>query len=585
MQFLNRIIPGLLFVAFFTFSCDDDYLEEANPNGVSTDIFWSNLEETESSLTSVYGATLHTYFVALGDGVLRGDMAFPRDRLNPSGRGLDYYYQRFNNGTQTVGFKWDAAYQVIFRANQTIEGLQALEGTVDEERWLTQMAQARFFRGLAHFYLHTTFNEGSIIIRDKVPQSVEDFNKLLAPSSEVIAFVREDLEYAYANLPASYALGNQGRVTAGTAATILGNSYLYSGQFEEAIPYYRDVIENEAYGYELVEDMSLLFTEAGEFNKESIYEINYTLDVQLEDSQWDEESFNNRYGRYTAPKGLGGAGTDDWFPAAWITYEYMHEQLDPLDARNIVSDGTGGTRMRSASLRASAMVALVQDIDTEYYLRPSVPIACPFNRLGFSNWKKYSNHDIAANEADLGGTSWKSGRNVIVNRLAEVYINLAECQIETGDLAGALANLNAVRARWGLVLLGQPDGTNHTFDGIDYNAETLMQHLMFVEKPLELSAEGHATRAIDLRRWGITKQRFEELAELDFHVIDYQYPTEDGDTAKRVRSYLVAGETTNQNAEPAIEEFEIAAQNYLESEHAYLPIPLSEIQNNSSISN
>lgn len=582
---MKNIFKSVLFLAliFNSYSCSDTFLDEFNPNGVSTDIFWSDLDETESSLTAVYGAMLHTYVHGIGADANRSDLGFPRNRTNPSGNNITFYYKTFNSGIRDVRFQWDGSYQVIFRANQVIEGLESLQGqaNIDTERWTQQMAQARFFRGLVHFYLNNVFNKGDVIIRDRVPRSNEDFNKALSTSQEVIDFYRADLEYAYANLPAKYedTPFNKGRATAGSAATILGTSYLYQGAYAEAMPYLNDVIDNRAYGYELVRDMSLLFTTAGEFNKESIFEVNYSLEAQLEVSQWDESSFNSRLARYTAPINRGGGGSDHFFPTAWLTKAYADEPLDDQDPRNFVADGAGGTKLRNVSLRASAMIALAQDEHTPYYGFASFPELCGLSSGSFSWFKKYTNHDINGREHDTGLTPWKSGRNVTLNRLAEVYLMRAECKIQTGDIAGALADMNKVRERWGLQFLGTNDGSTHSFDEVVYDAQSLMDHLMYIERPLELSIEGNSLRTTDLRRWGITKQRFQELAALEFYTEAYKFTDSKGEAGNCGASLLIEGT----GGKKPIKEFQLAADNYIEDIHDYLPIPLSEVQNNSSI--
>ena len=582
---MKYIFKSILVFALIlsTQSCKKDYLEELNPNGISSDIYWSNLDEVESSLTSVYAAMLHTYIYNISAEASRSDMGFPRNRSNPAGFGVPFYQKTFNNGDSRIKLKWEGSYQAIFRANQVIEALENLQGEagIDQERWTVQMGQARFFRGLVHFYLHAAFNNGEIIIRDKVPSTNEEFNKGLSTSDEVVNFFRADLQYAYENLPAQYdSPADKGRVTSGAAATILGTSHLYQGEYDKAIPVLTDVIENSDYGYELVRDMSLLFTSAGEFNKESIFEINYSVDVQLEETQWDEESFNTRLARYTAPNNRGGGGNEHFFPTAWITHAYANEPIDTLDSRNFVDDGMGGTRKRNVSLRASAMIAVAQDVDTEYYLSPSYPELCAVASGSFAWYKKYTNHDIAEREHDTGLTPWKSGKNMTLNRLAEVYLMRAECKIQTGDIDGAIDDMNAVRERWALQLLGPSDGSNHAFDEVVYDAQSLMEHLMNIERPLELSVEGHSLRTTDLRRWGIAKQRFQELSMLEFHTENYNFIDSNGSAATCNGSLVVEGVGSGNND---VIEFELAAQNYIEELHDYLPIPLSEIQNNSSI--
>lgn len=585
---MKKIIYSFILIFTIGFISCKDYLQETNPNGISSDIYWSTLDETQSALTGVYGAMLNTYVHNIPAQSVRSDLAFPTARTRPVGFGLPFYYQQFNNSSRDIQFEWDACYQVIFRANQVIEGLENLKNITDQARWTQQMAEARFFRGLAHFYLHADYNNGQIIIRNKVPKSLADHNKGVSTSAEVITFFREDLKFAYDNLPAQYANSKDlGRATKGAAATILGTSLLYEKEYDKAAVYFNDVITNPAYGYEIVQNLDLMFTMAGEFNKESILEINYSLDYQLEDSQWDEESFNTRMARYTAPGNLGGgaSATDYFTPSAWITNAYATEAMDTKDTRNFVSDGTPtGKKLRSVPLRASSMVALVQDLDTKYYLAANAANINAFANLAFSHFKKYTNHDIVSHEDLTGLTGWKSGKNVTINRLAEVYLMQAECLIKTGKISEALKLMNTIRKRWGLKLLGPTDGSNHDFDGIAYTQTTLMNQLMYVDKPLELSTEGHAMRYIDMRRWGITKQRFDELSKKDFYATNYTYKvTATGANAIRQKALLVAGKTPNATASPAIIEYDITTQNYQDAVHAYFPIPLSEILNNPAV--
>jgi starch-binding outer membrane protein, SusD/RagB family len=107
--------------------------------------------------------------------------------------------------------------------------------------------------------------------------------------------------------------------------------------------------------------------------------------------------------------------------------------------------------------------------------------------------------------------SWTSGftaNGYRMIRFADVLLLIAECQIETSDLVGALANINAVRSRAantsGWVKL--PNGTNAanyqistypSFPDQDYARKALR-----MERKLELGQEGH--RFFDLNRWNIT---------------------------------------------------------------------------------
>ncbi|WP_139956998.1 RagB/SusD family nutrient uptake outer membrane protein [Flavicella sediminum] len=589
-----KYILGLTILMGSFQSCES-YLDEVNPNNVSADIFWSNLEETETALTAVYGATLNQYILGIDYEAWRSDIGYPKSRRTPYGAGLTWHEQRFSNSGTFFSRSWEGMYQVIWRANQLIEGLNALDAEhKSEERWTTQMAEARFFRGLMHFWLHSNYNNGKIILRDAVPIGKEEYSKGFSTSKEVLDFFREDLKYAYENLPAIQE--KKTRVSAGLAALVLGKSYLYTASdvnpapdtkgaddYAKAMLYLGDVVNNQGtYGYSLLQgaDVKQLFTSAGDYNSESIYELNYSSLHQVEETAWDEESFFHRWSRYFGPTG-SVQGNAYVVPSSWITYAYSSEVMDANDTRNYKGD-TGST-LNSVSLRCAQMCAVVNDEESEYYQYETANKGISFGNTTFSNFKKLTNHDIAASESDVLETAWKSGKNVVVYRLADAYLMYAECLIQTGDLAGGMEYINEIRKRWGLQLLGESASSpaGFDYDEVAHTKETLMNHLMYVEKPLELSLEGYAERAIDLRRWGVTKSRFEHLASLDFQLENYAYTTAEGGNASRNASLIKPG--IGNNSEYLNNEYNAAADNFDVTLHAYLPLPLSEVLYNSEI--
>jgi len=532
---------------------------------------------------------LNPAIISVREESLRSDFAFPGNRGDVrTGQGiLRFYNQTINEDNPEINDRWDALYRVIFRANQVIEGLNGM--TLDlksQEGWTNQMGQARFFRGLAHFYLHSVYNDGEIVIRDFIPTSPEEFSKPLSTSQEVIDFFREDLLYAYENLPPTFS--ERTRVTAGTAATILGTSYLYSAtenptDYQIAKSYFDDVI-NGPYEYQLVQVASIMFTQAGDYNAESILEINYSTNQQIEEDP-GSESFFTRNARYSAPRAGGGADPFNQFtPSAWLIHAYATEPLDLTDSRNMVIDPISGIpRPRKVSLRSSAMIAMVNDEEVEYYQQYSAPVLQNFTQAGkYANFKKYTNHDITDNENSLGGTSHKSGKNVILNRLADVYLMYAECLI-MGDnnIQSAIEDyINPVRQRWGLELLNPSASLS---DNTPYTQGSLMDHLMFVERPLELSVEGFSIRNIDLRRWGNGGERFNELSTLDFYVTDYDYydPESGNGTATRANCLVKSGISPDETADPQIEREHVEAAQFYSG--GYLPLPTSETLNNSEV--
>ena len=108
--------------------------------------------------------------------------------------------------------------------------------------------------------------------------------------------------------------------------------------------------------------------------------------------------------------------------------------------------------------------------------------------------------------------TWTSGftaNGYRMIRYADLLLLLAECQIETGDLGGALANINMIRNR-----AANPAGYVKESDGVtpaaNYDIKpypsfpdvNYARKALRMERKLELGMEGH--RWFDVNRWGIT---------------------------------------------------------------------------------
>jgi hypothetical protein len=110
--------------------------------------------------------------------------------------------------------------------------------------------------------------------------------------------------------------------------------------------------------------------------------------------------------------------------------------------------------------------------------------------------------------------NWTSGwtaNGYRMIRYADLLLLIAECQIETNDLAGARTNINLVRARAanpaGFILDGAVPAANYVIneypaDGYPFDSQVNARLALRMERKLELGQEGH--RYFDLNRWGIT---------------------------------------------------------------------------------
>ena len=605
---INKYIT-VFFTAGILLSCSPD-LTETNPNFTDASSFWNDLDDTNAGLTTAYATLLSPYTFNLREEMVRSDMGyFSNVRPTPfasSDLAYTFWFQNYTNNNQSIDRHWAACYRGIFRANQVIEALEKIKPQVtDTGKWTYQMAQARFLRGLYHFYLHTSFNKGRVVIADHTPVTNEDFFKSASSSTDVITFFRDDLKYAFDNLPAT-PTAEKARASKAAAATVLGMSHLYQGENDLAIPYFKNVIDNPAYklfGLVAAQDPTKMFYTANEFNSESIFEVNFDGNFRPELGLFDEESTTTRNSFLSFSQNL-------LFSApAWAAYAYKSEPMDTRDARNH-KGGILSNPLRSVPLRASAMVILPDDLDTPTYGQPAaIDVLTAGLTLSASNataqprvfayYKKYLNVDLYTGEAANPLGAQKSSKNFIVHRLSEVYLMQAECLIKTGDIAGGLNLINKVRARWGLVLLGVSGefSGSRTYNGVTYTEKTILDQLMFVDKALETAAEGHSTRFTDLRRWGILKSRFDELAGKTYYINDFTYQKTNnpniGTPVTKFKSVVVDDVTkvvikpVNDNlANHTIpNEFSIPAQNFQVGINEYLPLPSNEIGRNPKLNN
>ncbi|MFR9581477.1 MAG: RagB/SusD family nutrient uptake outer membrane protein [Rikenellaceae bacterium] len=580
----SNIIKNIAIVmaSMMTLSGCNDYLTEEDPNEVTTDSFWEDLSDTQAGVYAAMAALRNEYVVDVRFEAWRCDQGWPgygRPVPQNNATGWTWYTQQYTNSTSGITNKWDGLYVGVWRCNQVIEALEALneDGSYggDEATWTYQMAEVRFLRGLYYFFLHSSFNEGSVVLRTKCPVTVDDFNQPLAPADEVLEFFREDLKYAYDNLPAYNETGSiyVGMPTSAAAAAFLGTSYLYEKEYDEAKSYFYELIYDDKYGLELVTDMDKLFTMAGEFNSESIFEISYSADERTDIDTWDDNRMVNPLETYSL-------STTGFLVPAWLVYEYYNETMDTKQ-----EDNTG----RQVSKRASAMVALVRDEITPYYITGNAAeygnYGGPTGEWGYGRYKKYTNHDIVEQY-----TSLQSGRNVILSRLADVYLMYAECLLQDDDVQGAIDAINEVRKRWNLTLLGTSKDSSRTYNGWTYDRDRVMEHLMYVERPLELSVEGHQIRWQDLRRWGLLEDDSNNIFKR--HSDEIFYSTSSSGlsglsgtalSASFPNSYIQKTAGTGSNDQKVDYEYDAAYVNYNKSRNAYYPIPSTEIMNNSMV--
>ena len=330
---------------------------------------------------------------------------------------------------------------------------------------------------------------------------------------------------------------------------MLGKLHINELDYISAKKYFGEILDSNLYS--LVPNIGDNFNEEGEMNSESIFEVAFSTLAKpgtlggAADGPLGSEATSRAITLATTQAG----GYRTIMPSYYMTMLFKNDLMDPTNPINTTRTGSA-----KYSMRASSSIAIADDNNSTLYQRAS-NLGGQYNNGEASYLKKFQNW-LLDRESDQS----ISGINERVIRLADVMLLYAECLIETGEpYSEALSLVNEIRQRAGVILLNETD----------YDANSIMEHIMWVERPLELMFEGHDIRWEDLTRWGKVKEQYERLASKKYVLISkvlYEYDP-------------VIHATINGNN--ILNEFTEAAAIYQPGVHNYFPIPSTEQNSNS----
>lgn len=465
----------ILFLAVLTFSACTD-LDIESENSPTSATFLTNETELQLAINSAYSNAIFTfgfaYATPTGDGFVTSnwltdsftDVAFYRS---------DGEIQATNEGrpSSAYGFLdsyWDNFYRGIAKCNNILDNMDKAQD-VGPEVMDSIEGQALFLR--AYYYLHVGMLWGDVPVYLTSP-SARESNFPVVAQSEVYAQVLADLENAIPLLPNQKT--HPTLVNRFTAQALLSRAALQEGDHQKVISAANDVITNG--GYSLEPDYRLLFTHSRENNDEAIFSAGFTEGIRVHGSV-----------QGMGPRKSGGDGWSVLIPTRDIVDSYETINGLPID-EDLAFDPLNPYENRDPRLKMSIFtngdVDEVYDPNFQFFVKPGINVADVTNpAASFSGfiWKKYVDADGLSDRRNVD-------LDVMVIRLAEVYLNLAEAQVETGDLSGAVASLNVIRNR-----AGMPDVIATNVDEV--------RRIMRRERKVELAGEG--LRLFDIRRWRI----------------------------------------------------------------------------------
>jgi len=214
------VIPLLLLVAVA--GCKKSYLDRPSESTIAANNFYTTTTELRLATSNLYGPPWGQFnnggLISFGD-VMAGNGTTGQYQGTDNN---ELFAVNLSASNGYVNGAWTGLYNIIGQCNNTILGIQQYApATIPTSDKNAAIAEARFMRGVAYFYL--TMHWGAVPI-------VEDNSKLIANPqinriivSDVYKFVTNDLNYAAQNLPIADV---KGRVTTWSAQGMLSKVYL-----------------------------------------------------------------------------------------------------------------------------------------------------------------------------------------------------------------------------------------------------------------------------------------------------------------------------------------------------------------------
>ncbi|WP_138993081.1 RagB/SusD family nutrient uptake outer membrane protein [Larkinella sp. C7] len=518
--------------------CKEDFIDVTNPGALSTNNYPGSVTDLEQLLTGVYG-TQHS--AGLFGHNIYGKAYYMWDHTaDLSWQGTPTWIQLGQNNSQpNDGFlseTWRDTWKGVQRANTLLVNIEKYRpkatSQTDKAAIDLMKGQALFLRAWYYQYLITIWGEAMIIdgqggdklgvpIITEASTSLDQTQVERATVKQVWDFIISDLKAAETLLAGKTWTGanDKHKISGWAVKAALGKAYVYTQDWTNAKTSLADVITNSGKSLVSFDVYKTMFNGKNEFNSESLLEMNLNVDMTARGNT--ETSMGSSIGMVLAPTYV----SDNNLPAAsaWSNV-FPH-------AKNLTRFGFN----EGHYFKAGTTQPLATNVDPAYITRsvlarqnktvdPRLWVSCwqPYvDSMTVSGKKRPISHFLDISEMDMEAWSFRkyltvdatetevnmaNGNNILLLRLADVYLLYAETLMRTGDNATALEYVNKVKRR----AYGYPVNTASPVDYKSLTDATKATDAVLKSDPLkyerwaELFGEGHWW--IDVRRWQLGAQ-------------------------------------------------------------------------------
>ncbi|MGM1427740.1 RagB/SusD family nutrient uptake outer membrane protein [Sphingobacterium lactis] len=417
---------------------------------------------------------------------------------------------------------WQVYFEGVMRCNNTLRLLandQASTKEITAERALQIQAECKMLRAHYYFLLWRVFRNVPIITEDI---STEDA-QTVKNDKDVLPLIEEDLKFAVANLPATKINNEFGRMDKNAAKAYLGKLYLYQKKYGDALGLFKEVMAGkDIVGMPFWNNFDVTTENGPEVVMVSKHAIN-------SNGSADNANVGDMLGGLYGSSPVGCCGfyqpTIDLVNAYKVDAKGLPLLDDSYRTNPYLSDkgvAANATYTLNVKLRFDPRLDYtvgrrgVEYLD--YGIMPGngwirdANYAGPF--VGIKTMIPRSQFPTQA----APGENYLTGLDVNIIRLADVWLMAAECEVELGNLAGAMKYVNDIRKRAANL---EPKKTATGVNAADYDVKPYTsfpspdyaRKAVRFERRLELAMEGH--RFYDLVRWGIAKQTIEAYSAFE----------------------------------------------------------------------
>jgi len=324
-------------------SCGEEFLNLNPQDDLNLEGFYANETDMNMAVLSAYSGLRNVGLTTLGE--IRSDnTTYSWLAGNPiDERGIDEFKEPLLETNGNLNGMWNNCYSLILRCNIVLA--KNPDATFTQERLRTQYeAEARFMRAYAYFVLNMVYQgfstDGQLLgvcKVDKLISQTESYEIVRAPLEEIYNFIIEDLTFAAANLPRSYAGEDRGRVIQAGAVGMLAKVYMFMAGFplNKGNEYYNRAIQQMEHLYSSYPEVTLAPTYQHLWSSphnmtlytknsvESLFEIQYMKGAPGEScaNGWNN-SFAPRFDDGTVLTSGGGSGNNAPTMNMSSAYEY-----------------------------------------------------------------------------------------------------------------------------------------------------------------------------------------------------------------------------------------------------------------------